>query len=239
MFELPDGYIRNILLSNDNSDGKDYWASNVKDTYQIPAYKWVQNNLIEKISEDSTIIEIGCGNGSKTHSNFSKFKNPVIGIDQASGIRHAEKIQPNHKFEWCISDIENDKVWCNRISAVNPSLIVCFDVIEHLENPDQFLIKLRNVSKNSLIVISTPDRNLLENQEFLGPPSNPLHMQEWTAIEFKRFLLKNGFSIENSISIYPRTYNFFNIWEVFRIIHRLLRFRKIPDRKSCQLWVLR
>jgi hypothetical protein len=61
MFELPDGYIRNKLLSNDNSDGTDYWANNVNNTYQVPAYKWVQNNLIEKISEESTIIEIGCG----------------------------------------------------------------------------------------------------------------------------------------------------------------------------------
>jgi 2-polyprenyl-3-methyl-5-hydroxy-6-metoxy-1,4-benzoquinol methylase len=239
MFELPDGYIRNKLLSNDNSDGTDYWANNVNNTYQVPAYKWVQNNLIEKISEESKIIEIGCGNGSKTHSIFSKFKNPVIGIDQASGIRQAEKIQPKHKIEWCISDIENDKVWCNRISAANPSLIVCFDVIEHLENPDQFLNNLRNVSKNCLIVISTPDRNQLEYQEFLGPPSNSRHMQEWTTIEFKRFLLKSEFIIENSILLYPRTYNFLNIWELLRIIRRLLLFRKIPDRKSCQLWVLR
>lgn len=239
MFELPAGYIRNKLLSNDNSDGKDYWANNVKDSYQNPAYKWVRKNLIGKISEDSTIVEIGCGNGQKTHSNFSKIANPIIGIDQASGIRQAEKIQPRHKFEWCVSDIENDEVWCNRISSANPSLIICFDVIEHLEDPDQFLNKLRKISRNCLVVISTPDRNQLEHQDFLGPPLNPLHVQEWTMIEFKRFLLKNDFSIEHSISIYPRSYNFFNIREVIRIIYRLLRFKKIPDRKSCQLWVLR
>jgi len=238
MFELPDGYLRNKLESNDNSNGKDYWASSVKDSYQDPAYKWVRKNLIDKVSEDSTIVEIGCGNGNKTHSHFSKLKNPVIGIDQASGIRQAEKIQPNHTFEWCISDIENDEVWCNRISAANPSIIVCFDVIEHLEHPDKFLNKLRNVSRNSLVVMSTPDRNQLEHQEFFGPPLNPLHVQEWSKIEFKRFLLKNDFSIEHSISIYPRSYNFLRIWEIVRIIHRLLVFKKIPDRKSCQLWVL-
>jgi SAM-dependent methyltransferase len=239
MFELPDQYTRNKLLSNDNSDGKDYWANDAKDTYQIPAYKWVQNNLITRISEYSTIIEVGCGNGSKTYSTFSKFKNSVIGIDQVSGIRQAEKILSNHKFEWCVSDIERDQNWCNRISEANPSLIVCFDVIEHLENPDQFLKNLRNASKNSIVVISTPDRSLLDYQNFLGPPSNPLHMQEWTMTEFRRLLLRNEFVIENSISIYPRAYNLLSIWEVLRIIKRLLQFKKIPDSKSCQLWVLR
>jgi 2-polyprenyl-3-methyl-5-hydroxy-6-metoxy-1,4-benzoquinol methylase len=66
-----------------------------------------------------------------------------------------------------------------------PDMIICADVIEHIKNPDSVLQYFEYL-KPKVIVISTPDRDLLLN--YNGPPKNPAHVREWSYKEFSEYI---------------------------------------------------
>jgi hypothetical protein len=76
----------------------------------------------------------------------------------------------------------------NNLTIPKADLVICADVIKHVDDPDAligFLVKRARY----WIVVSTPDRDLmygyrLINKHYHGPPKNPSHIREWTMPEF-------------------------------------------------------
>jgi len=68
-------------------------------------------------------------------------------------------------------------------------LIVCYEVIEHVENIHQILQTIKSLLKpDGIFIVSTPNKKLsLQND---GKPANPFHIKEHTKDEFQTLLLQ-------------------------------------------------
>jgi SAM-dependent methyltransferase len=77
--------------------------------------------------------------------------------------------------------------------------IVFFEVLEHLENPGEFLLSLKKIlSPKGRIVFSMPNRNrLLPQTHWADYP--PHHLTRWNRQAVRRALEKNGFIVEKSL----------------------------------------
>ena len=76
-------------------------------------------------------------------------------------------------------------------------LVICADVIEHLQNPDVIVEAIKK-SGAKIAVISTPDRSLIPGG-MSGPPRNPHHVREWTMKEFDSYLRQHFDVLEHYI----------------------------------------
>ena len=89
----------------------------------------------------------------------------------------------------------------------------------------------------SILLLSTPDRELLEKTDPNGPPSNPKHVREWSLGEMDLLLKYTGFTTIKKRYLYPRKY-FFSIREAARIMWRIVNLRAIPDKKYNMVFLL-
>ena len=135
------------------------------------------------------IIDVGCGSARKLVPLKNDFE--LICIDNAKALSIARQAVPAATFlewdlEYGLPDIINN--------YIDDSIIVCADVIEHLNNPVPLGNALANLhSRCRYQLISTPDRTRSRGLLVNGPPDNPAHIREWSADEFGRFLQDCGY----------------------------------------------
>ena len=135
------------------------------------------------------IVDVGCGSGEKLKGIASRFK--VIGIDSSAGIALAKDNIPQAELIEC--NLENGLPMLSK-ELLRQSVVICSDVIEHLQRPDQLMGALAGVAKISpFVLISTPDRDRVRGWLDDGPPDNPAHVMEWAPSEFLRFMRASGF----------------------------------------------
>lgn len=145
------------------------------------------------------IIDIGCGSGFKLMKYFSDYN--TIGYEVEPSITFLKSKYPDRVWvnsgESEISFNYKDKYECD--------IIICADVIEHIQNPDNLLNYLKSFN-TKLIIISTPCRDILCKSErfkniygnsYYGPPVNTSHVREWTYKELIEYLSKH-FNIKES-----------------------------------------
>lgn len=108
-----------------------------------------------------------------------------IDIDQDS-IQQAEETFGHLGVNYQVHD-------CEKIDQLpGPfDVIVSFENIEHLSHPELFLAgAAKSLSSDGCLIISTPDRSF--SPPFVdGKPTNPYHVTEWYAEEFKAMLEEN------------------------------------------------
>jgi hypothetical protein len=78
--------------------------------------------------------------------------------------------------------------------TIKADLVICSDVIEHIEDPDTLLDFLEDIDFQYL-VLSTPERDTRLGKNDYGPPENISHYREWNQYEFKDYV-RNWFNIE-------------------------------------------
>lgn len=233
---LPPNYRENKVISIDSH--KDFWDENIPAgelLWQQPVYKFTAA-FAEKI-KPKTIVDIGCGTGHKLAKFLSDKAPNVVGFDQPSGTRIGKRLFP--QINWQTGDLNQDEAW-ERLKETKPDLILCSDVIEHLEDPVSFLKRVHQLMENDgYFILSTPDRQvfMIEGDATeLGPPRNPLHVREWAFHEMKQLLEVNKFKIIEHHHLLPKGYAF-SIRTLGRIVTRLLKFRPPLDRKYNMLFV--
>lgn len=155
--------------------------------YQPHVYKLAGH--LASLSQLPFIIDIGCGSGQKL---IPLAKNhTIIGIDSDFGTRTAQANLPNAELisfnlEAGLPDLPPEKI--------ARSVIICSDVIEHLQNPQNLVTKLADFSEICpFLLISTPDRDRARGWQDFGPPANEAHVREWAPSELIRFLADCGF----------------------------------------------
>lgn len=132
------------------------------------------------------VIDVGCGSGHKLLHFFGSLR--TIGIDVPVTV------------QW-LRQKHYDRTWAEagerpRFSS-GQTLVICSDVIEHVERPDEFLDYLRSLH-GDYYVLSTPDRDLVDAGISDGPPRNPHHVREWNHDELVEFV-SNYFTIERTV----------------------------------------
>ena len=234
-FFLPDNYKENDFCSGDR-DGEAFWPNRLSELqlkWQIPVYKAAQR--IANSNGCRTILDVGCGSGHKLVRHFQSFATTLIGMDQESGIRIVRELFP--EVFAIAGDFDESSFWTTAGNHC-ADLIICADVIEHVREPVLFLRNLgRIMSDQSILVLSSPDRDRLENCSNFGPPRNPRHVREWTPKEMIGLLLSNGFALKNHQHVLPRSYNC-SVQEIARQVWRFVHAKALPDRRSCMVFVL-
>jgi hypothetical protein len=146
------------------------------DEWQKEVYLYAKKILEEK--KYQSVIDIGCGSAYKLINDLGSYK--TIGIEVGETYNWLKKKYPGRS--WLLfSETDPSSLQCD--------LVICSDVIEHLENPGSLLdfIKLMDCK---LIVLSTPEREAVAGKKDYGPPENPAHYREWDAGEFKNYISK-------------------------------------------------
>jgi 2-polyprenyl-3-methyl-5-hydroxy-6-metoxy-1,4-benzoquinol methylase len=131
-------------------------------------------------------LDVGCGRGYG-FDIIQPNSSSAIGLDVSYGfLRDAQAREPNRLLVLGSGD---------RLPFTSRSFasIVCFEVIEHIEDDVAFLRDLRRLARpQASIAISTPNKLIASGDR--DKPLNPFHVREYVADEFIR-LLRQEFSI--------------------------------------------
>jgi SAM-dependent methyltransferase len=129
-----------------------------------------------------TVLDWGCGSGAKLVEMFGRYQ--TLGVDVDYRLKTLQARFP-------------DRAWGVVPVAVDADLVLCVDVIEHLDDPAE-LLRTIAAGRWRHLVISTPDRDRVARHKYRtrkarrrqrnGPPMNRWHAREWTADEFAAFL---------------------------------------------------
>lgn len=224
---LPWRYRSNEPASAD-ADGTPFWGDQHHNDvrYQDPVYRWAAR-LVR--GGRGRVIDIGCGSGVKLVRHVAPHTQHWLGVDQSSAIDLAESAYPSG--HWRRADLSLSSTW--RELAEQPAdLVICADVIEHLEDPFELLERLRSLlAPGGVLLLSTPDRGRLERVSRTGPPRNPRHIREWTADELELLVTAAGLRVRRTRHLLPRAYSP-TIADARRTVGRAVRRMAVPDRRS-------
>ncbi|MFH1586458.1 MAG: class I SAM-dependent methyltransferase [Candidatus Diapherotrites archaeon] len=147
------------------------------------AYEFVEG----KISENSFVLEVGCGEGYGT-SLLSKKAKRIIGLDvDKDTIGHASR---KYGSEKCIFKAYAGK----RLPFDNNTFdfVISFQAIEHVQDDLNFVSEIHRVlNKKGIFFVTTP--NSVHRLKPGQKPWNRFHVREYSPSEFEN-LLKNRFS---------------------------------------------
>lgn len=136
--------------------------------------------LLRSYIKDKVVLDIACGEGYGSYMLKKWGAKRVIGVDISQQAINAATKHFSHPD---ISFIcENAQTYLGSLNANDLDVIVSFETIEHLENPQAFLDGLKKLQKQeTLIFISCPnDYVAMSDHE-----SNPYHLHKYTINDFK------------------------------------------------------
>lgn len=185
-FHIKDGYLCRLKPEYFN----DSVTESSGHTWQPDVYAIAA--ILARRLECNRFIDIGCGRGIKLSQLHPEFL--ITGIDFGNNISYCRR---NYNFgQWIEKDLELPLSFELPKQLLSKSIIVCSDVIEHLANPKPLLHSLRALLDFCpVLIISTPERDLVRGINHFGPPTNKAHVREWNIQEFHELLKEFGFSI--------------------------------------------
>ena len=174
-FGLKEGYQSRIepIYFDDTSTAEETGVVHQQSIYDLAGFLAERDGI-------KTIIDIGCGSGKKLCALAEK--HDIIGVDFGINLKHCRSA---YDFgEWIDWDLESHKVLALPPEKLENALIICADVIEHLADPTGLLFNLQRLSNHAaLILLSTPERDLVRGTHHMGPPGNRTHVREWSLNE--------------------------------------------------------
>lgn len=183
-------------MKNDKSSEKS--TNLAKHTTKNPAGRFFLNNFLKTVVKTirplhiDSILDVGCGEGFTLDRLYKeKIGKTYEGIEyDEAAVEHAKKM--NSKVIIKQGDIY-------KLPYKNDSfdLVVCTEVLEHLENPKKAYRELLRVSRK-YVLISVPNEPFftiqrigrLQNVRHLG--AHPEHIQHWTISSFTKFVKIRG-----------------------------------------------
>jgi 2-polyprenyl-3-methyl-5-hydroxy-6-metoxy-1,4-benzoquinol methylase len=179
---IEDGVIAGNLYNK-------YGTKNPIERYLMKCFQSSLDNLVTRI-DVKEIHEVGCGEGHLSISWALKGKS-VRGTDFSEQIieiarRNAEERNINVQFEAV-------GIFSLKPEAHAADLILCCEVLEHLQEPHRALAILANLASPYLIA-SVPREplwsilNMARGKYFSKLGNTPGHVQKWSKNSFIRFL---------------------------------------------------
>jgi len=191
---IKEGYkIQKANFTLDDNRKTTYWDENaikLNSFYQWDVYKYVSE--LVKNTKYNKVVDIGCGASKKLKKLIKPYVKEVIGIDQDSVINFCREKYPDITF---FADNFESLNSSSNSCMHDVDIIICSDVIEHLVDPDVLLNYIKNIAnKDTLIVISTPERDLLRGKDCMSS-EKPEHVREWNKEEFAKYIENSGLEI--------------------------------------------
>jgi len=180
---------KNTEFKHFSSLANDWWSKNGKfkvlHEIQPIRIKYILEALNKKNLNNTTVLDIGCG-GGLVSEGLSKIGASVTGIDFIKenikvAKMHAKK--NNLKINYFVKDFENEKI----ISKYD--VIIILEVLEHLNNWEEFVKKIKlSLKKNGTLIISTINRNLISKFLTLDIGENLLKLIPLNTHTFYKFI---------------------------------------------------
>lgn len=134
--------------------------------------------LAAALAPGRRVLDAGCGLGYGTAMLFRAGAQSVDGLD-----RHPEAIGRARADAPGTATFTVGDVLQLPYPDASFDLVVCFEVLEHLEDHERLLRELRRVlARDGLLLISSPNRGV-------APPGNPWHLRELTTDELRGALV--------------------------------------------------
>lgn len=152
-----------------------------------------------------SVLDVGCGEGfTLNRLKEEKIGTHLEGVDfLKTAIDLGKKTYPN------LTLIQAD---IYKLPYKNKSfdLVLCTEVLEHLEDPQKALLELKRVSSNYLL-LSVPNEpifimaNFLRGKNWSRFGNDIEHINHWSTFHFRRFILSNGLKIIATKHPFPWT----------------------------------
>jgi len=174
-----------------------------------PIQKWLikrfENELVRLVRNKRgvvKVIDVGCGEGfglrNLRENNVGK---QYMGIDASSkALKLAKKINPD--FSYLNGDIYKLPVKQN-----SAELVMCCEVLEHLEKPEEALRELKRVSKK-YILLSVPYEpwfrlmNFFRGKYVKTLGNHPEHINWWGTRSFNKMVSKT-LKVKKQVTVLP------------------------------------
>lgn len=149
--------------------------------------------ISNKYMEKKYLLDIGCGDGSKTLI-FDSYERELTGVDCLDWRNE----QAKKRITFFIADF----MW--GFPLINSDIIFSFDVIEHLPEPEKLLqFAKKALNKDGVLVVGTPNRvraGTLGLRKFPYNPDNHTdkyasHLREYSVGELTKLIEDNGFKV--------------------------------------------
>jgi 2-polyprenyl-3-methyl-5-hydroxy-6-metoxy-1,4-benzoquinol methylase len=180
-----------------------YTTKNPVARYLLKGYHDKIDNLVGYVDPDK-IFEVGCGEGLLL-SRFANGRRVLIGSDFSSQvIEQARSLSTHPEITFEVANVY--ELSGEKYSA---PLILCCEVLEHLEHPEKAVDVLADLADPYLIA-SVPDEpiwrvmNLMRGAYIKDLGNTPGHLNHWSKASFIR-LLEKRFNILRVESPLPWT----------------------------------
>ncbi len=153
----------------------------------INRYIFASNFVLNKV-----VLDVACGSGVESIYLAAKGVKTVVGADiSEEALGDAKRRDKRRKkVEFILSDAEALPFADNSFDV-----IVSFETIEHLKEPEKFLAECRRVlRKRGIFIGSTPNKRI--RSPVFRKPMNPYHVREFYPEEFYGLLSKYFVDIE-------------------------------------------
>jgi ubiquinone/menaquinone biosynthesis C-methylase UbiE len=147
-----------------------------------------------------SVLDVGCGSGHGTCLLAMKGAEKVVVLDlDQSKIRQFSELRINLK------NLTKFAMDAQKLGFKDHSyeIVTCFEVIEHVPEPDMLVSELRRVLKeDGVLILTTPNRAVRLRP--LKRPRNPEHLREYTLKAFQR-KFERRFPLFELLGIYGET----------------------------------
>lgn len=149
--------------------------------------------FLDNVNKGDEILDIGCGNGALAFDLAQKAK-LVVGIDiNEENIQVARNKYMSVNIQYRIGDAAKD------LDNRKFDVIVLSNVLEHLENREDFLVKIKKLSPKILIRVPVINRDwitLYKKEKGIEWRLDQTHFTEYTLESLKQELKTAGLELE-------------------------------------------
>ena len=151
-----------------------------------------------------SLHEVGCGEGRLTRLIAERYGIEVLATDFSDGIvaeNKAGNANPKIRYEQASAyDLRNEEH--------SRDIVVCCEVLEHLEEPERGLRTLRDLQARAY-VFSVPNEpiwrilNMMRGKYWSDWGNTPGHLNHWSNRSFARLLSETGFKVDRALNPFP------------------------------------
>lgn len=151
---------------------------------------------LSKPLKPTSILDAGCGEGfTIIKLTENKIGKKIEGVENSElAIKLSKEINPQ-------LNIKHGDVYSLPYKENSFDLVICTEVLEHLERPKNGLLELIRVAKKHLL-LTVPNepwftyQRLIRGKNILHFGAHPEHVNHWTSNQFKKFLTENNLKIK-------------------------------------------